>query len=408
MRAHSIGSTRAAPLAVFVRAAHGYWTSVFPRVARELGLWRERAHAIPDPLLRAQALEALAKRGNMEGAAAFATFAPPKHRAAAVRAIVAFQTAYNHLDTISEQSGAIGPEQARHLHEPLLAALAGRWPGERRGRRESAASGHDYERHIHPPKNNDGGYLEALVETCREALSELPSYETVAPAARLAAERVVCFQAYNGRDRAAFERWGRSLDGTENSTRDGGELRWWEMAASAGSSLGVHVMIAAAAEPALEQRSVDALERAYSPWIGALHSMLDHLIDAEEDRRGAQHNLIDLYASPEQAAERMRLLAKRALASARSLPLAQRHELIVAAMASFYLSAPEARVGQTAVVARAALNAFGPLAPPPLAIFRARRGFERLLGAIARPDLPGRRRARSGTEHAIGMLDSRI
>ena len=161
-------------------------------------MWRERAAEIPDPTLRAQALEALAKRGNMEGAAAFATFVPREQRATVVRAMVAFQTAYNHLDTISEQRGEIGPAEARVLHEALLAALAALRPGAWSGRGVSMESGHDDERPIHPPKNNEDGYLQALVETCQEALSELPSYEVVAPAARRAAERVVSSRPSTG------------------------------------------------------------------------------------------------------------------------------------------------------------------------------------------------------------------
>jgi tetraprenyl-beta-curcumene synthase len=327
--------------ATFARAVRVYWGSVFPLVSRELEVWHERVRAIPDPALRMQAMEALGKRGNMEGAAAFATFVPREHRAAVVRATVAFQTAYNHLDTVSEQTHAIGPVQARVLHEALLAALACVRPGTWSGRVRSVDSGHDHERQIHPPKNNEDGYLAALVETCQEALSELPSYELVAPAARRAAERVVSFQAFNRRERDAIEQWGRA------QTPPGSALRWWETAASGGSSLGVHVMIAAAAEPGIGRAHVDALERAYFPWIGALHSMLDQLIDVEEDARAGQNNLIELYGSTREAAARMGMLAERALECARALEPERRHELIVAAMASFYLSAPEAAQGQS-------------------------------------------------------------
>jgi tetraprenyl-beta-curcumene synthase len=307
----------------------------------------------------------------MEGAAAFATFVPSEHRAAVVRATVAFQTAYNHLDTISEESGTIGPEEAQILHEPLLAALAGVRPGAWSSRGRSAQSGHDHERPIHSPKKDADGYMQALVDACQEALSELPSYAVVAPAARRAAERVVSFQAFNRHEREEIEHWGRE------QTPPGEDLRWWETAASGGSSLGVHVMIAAAAEPGIDQAYVDALERAYFPWIGALHSMLDHLIDIEEDARASQNNLIEQYGPPAEAAERMALLAERALECARGLEPMHRHELIVAAMASFYLSAPEAGVGDAAVVAQAVLDVFGGSARPALAIFRARRELSR-------------------------------
>lgn len=156
-------------------------------------------------------------------------------------------------------------------------------------------------------------------------------------------------------------------------------MRWWETAASGGSSLGVHVTIAAAADAEIDQAQVDALERAYFPWIGALHSMLDQLIDVEEDAQAGQNNLIELYGSTQEAAARMGMLAERALECARALEPRHRHELIVAAMASFYLAAPEARVGEAAVVSRAVLEVFGELARPGMAVFRGRRAVESLV-----------------------------
>jgi tetraprenyl-beta-curcumene synthase len=372
MRPHAALGDSAASAALFAGAARTYWTDVFPQVGRELAQWRERAGEILDPALRMQALEALGKRGNMEGAAAFATFAGPEHRAAVVRATVAFQSAYNHLDTISEQSGDIGPAQARTMHEALLASIARMRPESRSEQGRSMESGHDDERPIHPQKNTADGYLQALIDACQEALSELPSYMVVASAARRAAERVVSFQALNWRERAAIEHWGHA------QTPPASDLRWWETAASGGSSLGVHVMIAAAAQPGLEQAQVDALEQAYFPWIGALHSMLDQLIDIEEDARSGQPNLVELYGSAAEAAERMALLAGRALECARGLAPRHRHELIVAAMASFYLAAPEARAGEAAIVTEAVLDVFGALARPALAVFRVRRELSRL------------------------------
>lgn len=380
----------AASALTFARAARGYWLGVFPGISRELRRWRERAMEIPDPALRSQALQALAKRGNMEGAAAFATFAPRGRRATVVRAAVAFQAAYNYLDVLSEQPNAEPRRNSLALHESLLVAL------------DASAPHLDY--YAHHGRNRDGGYLARIVEDCRGALSELPSYPLVASAARRAAERVVVFQAHqacgdraapgghdhddshgdegdNHRDEGgdrAMQRWARA------QTPAGSGLQWWETAASAGSSLGVHVMIAAAADPSITPDDVAALEHAYFPWIGALHSLLDHLVDTDEDRASGQRNLIDCYASPHQAAERMALLAERSLSAARMLRPIRRHELIVAAMASFYLSAPEARSPQAAPITQAVLDALGPRARPAMAVFRARRAAERVYYASRR------------------------
>jgi hypothetical protein len=72
--------------AAFASAARTYWLTVFPTVCRELRPWKSRALAVSDPALRASAIEGLAKRGNMEGAAVFATFAPRARRAWLIRA----------------------------------------------------------------------------------------------------------------------------------------------------------------------------------------------------------------------------------------------------------------------------------------------------------------------------------
>ena len=87
----------------FAWAAATYWLSIFPVVRREIAGLRKRAEGIPDPVLREEALQALAKRGNIEGAAAFATLVPKARRRAVTRALVAFQAAYNYVDMLAEQ-----------------------------------------------------------------------------------------------------------------------------------------------------------------------------------------------------------------------------------------------------------------------------------------------------------------
>src|SRR5260370_7771814 len=65
------------PAAAFASTATGYATTVLPAATRELARWRDHAGAIPDPVLRRQALHALRTRGTMNGAALFA-LSPPR------------------------------------------------------------------------------------------------------------------------------------------------------------------------------------------------------------------------------------------------------------------------------------------------------------------------------------------
>ncbi len=238
-----------------------YWTSVFPRVCIHIARWRRLARRIPDPVLRRLAFEALAKRGNMEGAAAFAAFAPRAHRGAATLAASAFQSAYNLLDMLGEQPSPDPILDGRRLHEALLFALtppgaetSGAEHAESSARAAAGAEPHPGEGatamprdwYEHHPQREDGGYLDALLDECRTALATLPSYAIVASSARASAARIVAFQSLNlseaQGDHSGLERWASA------ATPPGSGLRWWETAAAAGSSLGVHVLIAAAAE----------------------------------------------------------------------------------------------------------------------------------------------------------------
>jgi tetraprenyl-beta-curcumene synthase len=364
------GEGRVALAVSFAGAARRYWLGVFPSVCAERRHRRARALAIPDALLRRTAIESQRKWGNVEGAAAFAAFVPRRHRRAAARAMMCFQAAYNYLDMLGEQPSADPAANGRALHRALLVAL------------DPGASHPDY--YAHSPHREDGGYLRELIDCCRAALAELPSRAAVAPAAARAAARIVEFQSCNTGERQgdlrALERWARA------ATPAGSELRWWEVAAAGGSSLCVYALIALAADPALDPRSVALVADAYFPWIGALHSLLDNLVDATEDRATGQHSLIGAYASPQEAAARMGRLAERSQRAAAALPGGRGHTLTLAAMASFYLSTPEASTPQARPVARAVLGTLDGAATLALAVFRARLTARRLA-----PRAPGNR-----------------
>lgn len=341
-----------------------YGLSVFPEVARELSRLRRRAAQIPDETLRRLALESLRKRGNMEGAALFAAFAPRAQRTQTVRALVAFQAAYNYLDLLTEQPSELPVENGRALHRALIAALD---PG-------MAEEDH----YSHHPQREDGGYLLELVELVRASLARLPSAAATRDAARAAAARIVEFQALNLGEcqggHEGLERWARTQAPASS------DLRWWEAAAAAGSSLGVHAMIALAAEPDLERRRVGEVEAAYFPWLGALHSLLDSLIDVGEDRRERQRNLLGYYRSGEEAAARLGSLAGRARAEAAALGQVHRHEALLAAMEGYYLTEPCARSDAAASLRQSIAVSSDRLLGRSLPLFRAAR----VLSALAR------------------------
>jgi tetraprenyl-beta-curcumene synthase len=344
-------------LSAFTAAAGRYWLSVFAMVNREILTWEERALEIPDPALRALAIGALrGERGNLEGAAAFAAFLPAAHRARVVRASVAFQAAYDYADALSEQPNADPIGNSLALHTVLCDALA------------SATTRVDYYRlHTHAA---DGGYLRQLREVCSTAVHGLPFYGAVAGAAQDAARRIAIYQSLNLSEsqggRKALARWALAC------APAGSDLRWWETAAAAGSSMLVFALIACAAEPPLQVSELRALTLAYFPWIGALHTLLDSLVDESEDLHTGHRSLLDYYRCPQEAARRIGAIAAEATDQARMLPKSTRHRMILAAMTSFYLSATPAH-SPYANLGSDVMAAMGELARPTMSIMRARR-----------------------------------
>lgn len=347
----------------FIRAAGRFWLSIYPRIWREADRWHRRAQDIPDSTLRSLAGEAQQiKRGNIEGSGAFAILAPAEHRRVVVQAQVAFQSVYDYVDTLSEQPNTNPLENGRSLHQALLVCL------------DPEAGHENYYRH--QPSHADNGYLEEMVDTCRDALGALPSREPVSAPAQRITERIVAYQTLNLSDpnggHRHLQQW------AIQATPEGTDLRWWETAASAGSSLGLFALIAAAARPGLSPNEAQQIESAYWPWIGSLHSLLDSLVDGPEDAAVGQRNLLDYYTSPQEAADRLELLAQRALAASRTLPDAREHALILAGMASFYLTAPEADSPTARLASRRILEALSTAARPSMIVFALRRAAARI------------------------------
>jgi tetraprenyl-beta-curcumene synthase len=349
--------------AAFTRAATRYWLAVFPVVVRERRRRRELALEIPNPVLRRLALQALeCKRGNLEGSAAFELLAGRFSSRGLVRALIACQTMCDYLDLLSEQPASDPVANGYRLHEALIVALA---PGEPH---------RDY--YAHNSHREDGGYLRAIVDDIHQTLAELPARSLIEAPLHRAAERIASYQSLNHGDRNGshepFERWAS----TETVPHSG--MSWWETGAGVGSTLLLFALMASAARPRLTPEEVLSIESAYFPWIGALHTLLDSLVDLEEDSATGGHQLISCYRSAEQAAERMSSIACEGLTRAEALPGGRRHWLLLIAMTGFYLC--EARhlpTEHARVVSPALLEAVGGLMTPAMLMMGARRATRR-------------------------------
>jgi tetraprenyl-beta-curcumene synthase len=354
-------SSQGGSVRLFADAARRYWLGVFPVARSTQRRLLARAEAIPDPLLRADALAAHRDKGtNSEGLAALAVLAPREHRDQVVRSLVAYQLILDYLDGVSERPGADPLANGMNLHRAFEVAL------------DPEAGEEDY--YALAVASDDGGYLAELIRTCREPLLDLPSYPTVRNA--LLRQARLCRESQALNHALRFTTVQAELD--EWSARTAAEVglepgfEWWELiAAAAASSLCVGALLALAANPDVGEEDARRVESAYFPWASGLNALLDSLVDLDEDPEEASH--LRRYESWERAAERLQTIAVGARDRVAELPDGRLHEAILAAMGALYLIHDGAWRPGREPISLAVYGALGPLARPSLAVHVLRR-----------------------------------
>jgi hypothetical protein len=344
------GARHNASLAIaFVAAAASYWLTVWPAARRETSQWRQKARCAPNPTLRHIAIETLQRKWtDIEGAAAFSAFVPPQRRPIVIRALTSWQAAYDLADTLSEQLG--GPACASYaLHQALATALA--------------PASHD--RAQEPTCNFD--QMQALIETACCSYRSLPSQTRTSAAAVRGAARIATYQAlHHQRNHETLRAWALT------ATPAGSKLHWWETSAAAASSLATLAMIAAAATAGLSDQEANAIEAAHWPWAGALHTLLDSLIDRHEDAVADQPSLLG-YADTLEVAARIGRLAEQTMSHIELAPNSLRQIVLIAGMTSMYISDTNAHDIDTQAISHTVAAAVGFPIKPALMMLRLRR-----------------------------------
>ncbi len=299
-----------------------YFRVVRPRVVGLITPLHRQAEHIPDPVLREQALSSLrTKQFHCEGGGVFGAPSRDPH-GYVLEFLVPYQSLCDYLDTVTDRGPSQDPDNLRWLHQSLIDAVT-----------PNAPVRNYYRNH---PHQEDGGYLASLVQKSQGALTHFPSYQAVQGAITRLAQLYVDLQVY--KHGPVPTRVERLVSWFQRESDPCDELLWWEFAAGTGSTLGIFALLTLALNPALPETQVPDLLRLYFPWIGALHILLDYLIDQEEDRRGGDLNFITFYQSPEQAIQRLQWIYHHIVRIAASYPDAAFHRYVARGLLGFYLS----------------------------------------------------------------------
>lgn len=322
--------------------------------SRLLAGWRARAGRIPDAPLRDAALRSLStKRGHADGAVLLSVLAP-RHRGL-LEVLVAYETAWDYLDSVHE----LAPDEpnGRQLHRALLDALD----------LDRPKAGY----YRFSPWREDGGYLDALVDTCRQAIRLLPSWAAVWPVLRPHVARTDVLALNHLVDPTARDDALRAW--AAQHFPDAGSLAWYELSGAASASLVPHALLALAANEHVTAAMAADVEAAYWPWISLATTMLDSYVDQVEDRASGNHSYVAHYGSAEAAAERIAEALARAAERALASPHGPRHAVVVAAMAAMYLSKDSAWSAELRATTLRLLRAGGTLTQLLVPMLRAWR-----------------------------------
>jgi tetraprenyl-beta-curcumene synthase len=321
--------------AVIVR----YLTTIQPHAHRELARWRQRAHAIPDPALRAHVLRPFDADMSAQGAALFAVLAPLRMQRQLVPLLVAYVLLWSYVDVRTERDPHADPHLLDALLDALEVPLSTRMlPGDR--------------------------YLADLVHTCQRGCATLPSWHIVQPLALR--------HAHDGRNVQAINHGPRRLAEQRLRAWAAPQPRWHEQSAAASSPLPIHALMALATDPLATTHDAMATATAYQP-ISALGVLCDHFIDQAEDDDLANHSYLSYYDTPAERARGLGDLAEAARCGVRRLHANERHTVILAAMAGMFLSDPKAWAAESTATSRAVLDRIGAPVGLLLVLLRARR-----------------------------------
>lgn len=326
-------------------------------VSREVDRWRTLAAAIPDDALRHDALEAIdRKRANIDGAALFWTLPRARSREL-LRLLVAYEVLADFLDCTNERGAHVGTTNGLTLHRALVEAL------------DPATPVSDYYRYH--PWTEDGGYVRALVDTCRQTCVELPSYDTAKPLLTRAAFLTQVLALNHEPDPTRRDAVLRAWADTHFAGQS--ELAWFEWTGGASAWLTVLALLALAAEPDRVPRDAQDTYSAYLPWVSLVGTMLDSYGDIDQDGADAAHSYIAHYESTEAAATRVRQIVRRSLDQAGALPDGHRHLVLASCMIAMYLSKDSVRVPEMRPLTLSMVLAAGPLTRLLMPVLRAWR-----------------------------------
>lgn len=319
-------------------------SQVFPKVKRELTYWHSYAQAYAEKELSTQALASIHyKRFHCLGGSIYSLYHNVDMHSF-IRFITALQTISDYLDNLCDRTNITNELAFRQLHLAITDALT------------PDGTLHDYYKYY--TFQHDGEYLNSLVLTCRQEVLKLPAYSIIRPDILKLATLYSELQTY--KHLALTERKQKMAVWADSHLSPNANISFWEFAAAAGSTLGIFMLCAAAADPKLSQGKADRIISAYFPWICGLHILLDYFIDREEDTLAGDLNFTTYYEESAEMLTRFKFFIRQAVSHAEKLPNPAFSKTVIYGLLALYLSDSKALTVREKPITKTLLTYAGP------------------------------------------------
>lgn len=298
------------------------YKDIFPVVQKELHYWKSEAMCIPDPELRKQAIDSIENKDfHCEGGAILSLLAENK-RNEAISFIVAYQTISDYLDNLCDRSTSLDDKDFAALHEAMIHSL----------KRQSEETNYYRFRE----EQNDGGYLNKLVDKCQSFLQKLDSYNDIEEYLH----ELCCYysdlQVHKHVQKS--ERVARLQKWFLKHEDQLPEMSWYEFSACSGSTLGIFCLVSYALRDDFKEEHAEQIRNGYFPYIQGLHILLDYFIDQQEDLDEGDLNFCFYYRDNQELFSRMSHFITKAEEYLDLLPHKRFHKLIHRGLLGLYLS----------------------------------------------------------------------
>lgn len=325
------------------RIMYHYIFKTLPLVKKELNRWRQQARLCVDPVLKTQALNSINNKDfHCYGGAVFAVNAGQKEKEL-IRLIVAYQTICDYLDNLCDRNDCLDGQAFLKLHVSLLDAL------------QPDRGKSDYYQYY--PNQDDGGYLDKLVDCCRNNLKDLPTFQMVQDDMVSLAQWYINLQVKKHLD--PEQRESILIKWAEGNLPKYPGIRWQEFAAASGSTLAIFALMALAGRSRVDPEEIQHILKAYFPWICGLHILLDYFIDQQEDREGGDLNFTFYYADDTDMLYRLGYFVRQAHQQTVCLDDPVFAKTVVEGLLALYLSDPKIKIQEYQQKARTLLSQSG-------------------------------------------------